>query len=116
MRLSLEGNRCMIYKARPKTCRDFPYVERYKHLTGYHPHSLLSSVGVDDQYYQANALADLPIPYSVQAAAALAVMVDTGAEVCQQLSPTNARWVQPLCGRPFARWLGGCRCPNPFRW
>jgi hypothetical protein len=60
----------------PKTCRDFPYVavgthslggrqsslarwaalcpiifialERYKHLTGYHPHSL-SSVGVDNQ-------------------------------------------------------------------
>lgn len=62
----LAGNLCMIYEARPKTCRDFPYVavgthslgnrpsslarwaslcpiiynaiERYKHLTGYHPH------------------------------------------------------------------------------
>jgi len=67
----LDGNLCMIYEARPKTCRDFPYVavgthslggrqsslarwaalcpiifnalERYKHLTGYHPHSLVST-------------------------------------------------------------------------
>jgi Fe-S-cluster containining protein len=67
----LDGNVCMIYEARPKTCRDFPYVavgthslggrqsslarwatlcpiifnalERSKHLTGYHPHSLLST-------------------------------------------------------------------------
>ena len=62
----LGGNLCMIYEARPKTCRDFPHVavgihslggrpsslarwaalcpivynalESYKHLTGYHPH------------------------------------------------------------------------------
>lgn len=67
----LDGNLCMIYEARPKTCRDFPYVgvgthslggrqsslarwaalcpiifnalERYKHLTGYNPHSLIST-------------------------------------------------------------------------
>ena len=60
----LDGNLCMIYEARPKTCRDFPHVaigthslgsrpsshgrwaalcpiifnalESYKHLTGYH--------------------------------------------------------------------------------
>jgi Fe-S-cluster containining protein len=63
----LDGNLCMIYEARPKTCRDFPHVavgthslgsrqsslarwaalcpiifnalESYKHITGYHPHS-----------------------------------------------------------------------------
>ena len=63
----LDGNLCMIYEARPKTCRDFPHVavgthslgsrqsslarwaalcpiifnalESYKHVTGYHPHS-----------------------------------------------------------------------------
>lgn len=62
----LDGNFCMIYEARPKTCRDFPHVavgthslggrqssfarwatlcpiifnalESYKRLTGYHPH------------------------------------------------------------------------------
>ena len=62
----LDGSLCMIYEARPKTCRDFPHVavgthslgsrpsslarwaalcpiifnalERYKHLTGYHSH------------------------------------------------------------------------------
>jgi Fe-S-cluster containining protein len=67
----LDGNLCMIYEARPKTCRDFPHVaagthslggrpsslarwaalcpiifnalESYKHLTGYHPHPPLSS-------------------------------------------------------------------------
>lgn len=67
----LDGNLCMIYEARPKTCRDFPHVsvgtlslggrpsslarwaalcpiiynalESYKHLTGYHPHSPLST-------------------------------------------------------------------------
>jgi uncharacterized protein len=61
----LDGNLCMIYEARPKTCRDFPHVavgahslgsrpsslarwaafcpivynalETYKHVTGYHP-------------------------------------------------------------------------------
>ena len=61
----LESNLCSIYEARPKTCRDFPHVsvgthslgsrqsslarwaalcpiifnaiERYKHVTGYHP-------------------------------------------------------------------------------
>ncbi len=63
----LDGNLCMVYDARPKTCRDFPHVavgthslgdrpssharwaslcpiiynalERYKHLTGYHTHT-----------------------------------------------------------------------------
>ena len=63
----LDGNLCMIYEARPKTCRDFPHVtvgthslggrqlslgrwaalcpiifnalERYKHITGYHARS-----------------------------------------------------------------------------
>ena len=63
----LDGNLCMIYEARPKTCRNFPHVaagthslgsrpsslarwaaycpiiynalESYKHLTGYHQHS-----------------------------------------------------------------------------
>jgi uncharacterized protein len=67
----LDGNLCRIYAARPKTCREFPYVavgthslggrvsslarwaalcpiiynalERYKHFTGYHPHPLPSS-------------------------------------------------------------------------
>lgn len=67
----LDGNLCRIYEACPKTCRDFPHVavgthslggrpssharwaalcpiiynalEGYKHLTGYHPHSLLST-------------------------------------------------------------------------
>jgi Fe-S-cluster containining protein len=67
----LDGNLCMIYEARPKTCRDFPHVavgthslggrqsslarwaalcpiifnalESYKHLTGYHPHFRLST-------------------------------------------------------------------------
>jgi uncharacterized protein len=62
----LDGNLCMIYDARPQTCRTFPHVavgehslgarpssigrwaalcpiiynaiEEYKHLTGYHPH------------------------------------------------------------------------------
>jgi Fe-S-cluster containining protein len=62
----LDHNLCMIYEARPKTCRNFPHVavgthslggrpsslarwvalcpiiynafESYKHLTGYHPH------------------------------------------------------------------------------
>ena len=62
----LDGNLCMIYEARPKTCRNFPHVavgtrslggrpsslsrwaslcpiiynalETYKHLAGYHPH------------------------------------------------------------------------------
>jgi Fe-S-cluster containining protein len=64
----LDGNLCMIYEARPKTCRDFPHVavgthslggrpsslarwaalcpiifnalESYKHLTGYHPRAV----------------------------------------------------------------------------
>lgn len=63
----LDGNLCMIYEARPKSCRDFPHVgvgthslggrpsslarwaalcpiifnalERYKHITGYHGRS-----------------------------------------------------------------------------
>jgi len=63
----LDGNLCMIYEARPKTCRDFPHVavgehslgsrqsslarwaplcpiifnalEGYKHLTGYYRHA-----------------------------------------------------------------------------
>ena len=63
----LDGNLCMIYEARPKTCRDFPHVaigmhslgsrqsshgrwaalcpiifnalEGYKRLTGFHPHA-----------------------------------------------------------------------------
>jgi Fe-S-cluster containining protein len=67
----LDGNLCMIYEARPKTCHDFPHVavgthslgsrpsslgrwaalcpiifnalEEYKHLTGYHPHSTLGT-------------------------------------------------------------------------
>ncbi len=68
----LDGNLCMIYGARPKTCRDFPHLavgthslggrpsslarwaalcpiifnalEHYKHLTGYHhPHPLPST-------------------------------------------------------------------------
>jgi uncharacterized protein len=67
----LDGNLCMIYEVRPKTCRDFPHVtigthslggrqssharwaalcpiifnalESYKHVTGYHPHSVLST-------------------------------------------------------------------------
>ena len=62
----LDGTLCMVYEARPKTCRDFPHValgthslggrvsslcrwtslcpiiynaiEAYKHLVGYHPH------------------------------------------------------------------------------
>lgn len=64
----LAGNRCMIYEARPKTCRDFPHVavgahslgsrasshgrwaalcpivynalEEYKHVTGFRPRAL----------------------------------------------------------------------------
>ena len=68
----LDGNLCMIYEARPKTCRDFPHVavgkhslgsrqsslarwapfcpiifnalEEYKHLTGYHRRALLSTI------------------------------------------------------------------------
>jgi Fe-S-cluster containining protein len=67
----LDGNLCMIYEVRPKTCRDFPHVaigahslggrqssharwaalrpitfnalESYKHLTGYRPHSVVST-------------------------------------------------------------------------
>jgi Fe-S-cluster containining protein len=67
----LDGNLCMIYEARPKTCRDFPHVavgqhslgsrqsslarwaplcpiifnalEGYKHLTGYHRHAVLNT-------------------------------------------------------------------------
>lgn len=64
----LDGNLCMIYEARPKTCRDFAIgthslgsrpsslarwaalcpiifnaLESYKHLTGYHPHPPLST-------------------------------------------------------------------------
>ena len=67
----LDGNLCMIYEARPKTCRDFPHVAvgrhslgsrqsslarwaplcpiifnalvEYKHLTGYHRHALFST-------------------------------------------------------------------------
>ena len=67
----LDGNLCMIYEARPKTCRNFPHVavgkhslgdrqsslarwaplcpiifnalEGYKHLTGYHRHVRLNS-------------------------------------------------------------------------
>ena len=67
----LDGNLCTIYEVRPKTCRDFPHVaigthslggrqssharwaalcpiifnalESYKHLTGYHAHSVLSA-------------------------------------------------------------------------
>ena len=67
----LDGNLCLIYEARPKTCRDFPHVaagtrslgsrpsslarwaalcpviynalESYKHLTGFHPHPPLST-------------------------------------------------------------------------
>ena len=67
----LDGNLCMIYEARPKTCRDFPHVavgkhslgsrqsslarwaplcpiifnalEEYKHLTGYHRHARLTT-------------------------------------------------------------------------
>ena len=66
----LDGNLCIIYESRPKTCRDFPHValgrhslgsrqsslarwaplcpiifnalEAYKHLTGYHRHAPLS--------------------------------------------------------------------------
>jgi Fe-S-cluster containining protein len=66
----LDGNLCMIYEARPKTCRNFPHVavgihslggrpsslarwaalcpiiynalESYKHVTGYHPHPPLT--------------------------------------------------------------------------
>lgn len=72
----LDGNLCMIYEARPKTCRDFPNVavgthslggrlsslarwaalcpilynalEGYKHLTGYHPHPGRALVGSGD--------------------------------------------------------------------
>lgn len=64
----MDGSLCLIYEARPKPCRDFPHVavgahslggrpsslahwaalcpiiynaiERYKHLTGYHPNQL----------------------------------------------------------------------------
>jgi len=67
----LDGNLCLIYEVRPKTCRDFPHVavgthslggrpssharwatlcpiifnalEAYKHLTGYHRHSVPGS-------------------------------------------------------------------------
>ena len=67
----LDGNLCMIYEARPKTCRTFPFVavgnhslggrpsslarwaalcpiiynalESYKHLTGYHLHPPFST-------------------------------------------------------------------------
>ena len=67
----LDGNLCMIYEARPKTCRDFPHVaigthslgsrpsshgrwaalcpiifnalESYKHLTGYHSRPTLAT-------------------------------------------------------------------------
>ena len=67
----LDGNLCMVYEARPKTCRDFPHIavgthslgarpsslgrwaalcpiiynalESYKHLTGYHTHPPLST-------------------------------------------------------------------------
>lgn len=67
----LDGNLCMIYEARPKTCRDFPHVaigthslgsrpsslarwaalcpiifnalESYKYITGYHPHPPLGT-------------------------------------------------------------------------
>ena len=67
----LDGNLCMTYEARPKTCRDFPHVavgkhslgsrqsslarwaplcpiifnalEEYKHLTGYDRHARLST-------------------------------------------------------------------------
>jgi Fe-S-cluster containining protein len=67
----LDGNLCMIYESRPKTCRDFPHVavgrhslgsrqsslarwaplcpiifnalEEYKHLTGYHRHPRLTT-------------------------------------------------------------------------
>jgi uncharacterized protein len=67
----LDGNLCMIYEARPKDCRNFPPVavgthslggrpsslarwaalcpiifnalERYKHITGYHPHPPVST-------------------------------------------------------------------------
>jgi Fe-S-cluster containining protein len=67
----LDGNLCMIYEVRPKTCRDFPHVavgehslggrpsslarwaplcpiifnalEAYKHLTGYHRHARIST-------------------------------------------------------------------------
>ena len=68
----LDGNLCMIYEARPKTCRNFPHVavgnhslggrpssltrwaalcpiiynalEGYKHLIGYHPHPPITSL------------------------------------------------------------------------
>lgn len=68
----LDGNLCMIYEARPKTCRDFPHVsvgahslgsrqsslarwaalcpivfnalESYKHRTGYHPRDITSKL------------------------------------------------------------------------
>lgn len=67
----LDDNLCIVYEARPRTCRDFPHIakgthslgsrpsslarwaalcpiifnalERYKHLTGYHPHPPLST-------------------------------------------------------------------------
>jgi uncharacterized protein len=36
----LDGNVCMIYEARPKTCRDFPHVAVGTHSLGGRPSSL----------------------------------------------------------------------------
>jgi Fe-S-cluster containining protein len=36
----LDGNLCMIYEARPKTCRDFPHVAVGTHSLGGRPSSL----------------------------------------------------------------------------
>jgi Fe-S-cluster containining protein len=36
----LDGNLCMIYEARPKTCRDFPHVAIGKHSLGSRQSSL----------------------------------------------------------------------------
>ena len=87
----LDGNLCMIYEARPETCRDFPYVavgkhslggrpsslarwaplcpiifnalERYKHLTGYHPHSPASNTSKPSVSTTAPPVAD-ELPHS----------------------------------------------------
>ena len=87
----LDGNLCMIYEVRPKTCRDFPYVmigthslggrqssharwaalcpiifnalESYKHLTGYHLHSVLGTTSKPSVCTTAAPLGDQP-PHS----------------------------------------------------
>jgi len=38
--LFLDGNLCMIYEARPKTCRDFPHIAVGTHSLGGRPSSL----------------------------------------------------------------------------